>query len=325
MSTKLSIIIPCFNCASTVDEAVDSCFEQGFKVDEFEIIMVDDKSTDDTLSVISKLTAKYSNIRIYEHNKNRGGGAARNTAVKYTESEIIFCLDSDDILPQNTLLKMYELIKDNQYDGVGLHYSTKFKGVDKNNIDHIDTFSYVLERIPVISLLQRADVLCSLYSVFMFTKKAFNTAGGYPDSHGFDTQGFAWRFLTSNLKATVCPNTNYLHRVSFHESYYLKEANLGKVNFNWQQVLSEHFPIFTKETQDFIKNFPCQDFTRNIWVEFTNLPHIFSENYLDIIKNGYARTYISSDNIKAIRRSSPKGIYLRLKNRLINNYNAIFK
>jgi len=55
MSLKLSIIIPCYNCAETVEESVRSCFTQGFSKDEFEIVMVDYFSTDLTWDLLTKL------------------------------------------------------------------------------------------------------------------------------------------------------------------------------------------------------------------------------------------------------------------------------
>src|SRR5436190_906289 len=83
-------------------------------------------------------------------------------------------------------------------------------------------------------LLEKNGVLCPLYSTFMHTKKAFETVGGYPTEHGFDTQGFAWRFLAAGFTAYTCPDTSYYHRINYKLSYYLRETEQGKVNYNWK-------------------------------------------------------------------------------------------
>jgi glycosyltransferase involved in cell wall biosynthesis len=249
----LSIIIPCYNCESTLREAVDSCFSQ--ELDNFEIILVDDASKDNTKNIMLKLEDEHEEVKLFFHEKNKGGGATRNTAAQHAEGSVIFCLDSDDILPSRTLSKMFSFMKEKKADAVGIHRSIKFRGANKNDIERIDTFGYVGEKIPFQSLIEKNHVLCPLYSTFMITKEAFRITGGYPTTHGFDTQGFAWRFLMRGLTAYTCPDTEYLHRTHFHESYYLREYNAGKINYNWQQILEEFIVAFTPEIQEHIIHF----------------------------------------------------------------------
>jgi glycosyltransferase involved in cell wall biosynthesis len=266
---KLSIIIPTFNSARTVSEAVSSCFRQNLKENmiTFEIIMVDDGSKDTTPEFLRKIASEHKEIKIFFHTQNKGGGATRNTAISKSSGDVIFCLDSDDILPDGTLSRMYLFMEDKKKrglicDGVGLHRSIKFKGkfrgIDKKYIDRIDTFSYSGERIPFESLLQINNVLCPLYSVFMHTKEAFTLSGGYPENHGFDTQAFAWRFLASGLVAYTCPDAEYYHRLhprGFYASYYTREARSGRSNRNWFRILTEFLYLFDPEVKKFILSF----------------------------------------------------------------------
>jgi glycosyltransferase involved in cell wall biosynthesis len=316
---KLSIIIPCYNCINTLREAVDSCYTQGFNEDEFEIVMVDDSSTDETRKLIQQLSHEHSNIHIFFHNSNKGGGTTRNTAVSHTNNEVIFCLDSDDVLPPHTLDLMYQMLQSKKADGVGLHKSTKFIGTDINKIDHVDEFSYSGEIIPFESLLQNDGILCPLYSVFMFTKISFTKLGGYPTQHGFDTQGFAWRFLASGLTAYTCPNTNYMHRIQFHESYYLREQNQGNVNFNWQLILIEYLSVFSEEAQRLIINFDCSDFTKNLYVELKKLDQVFVVDYKKLLGTPKVKNslFIPSKQSSPIKRNSLKGIFLRIRAKII--------
>ena len=88
---KLSIIIPCYNCTSTLEEALSSVYTQNLTT-PFEVIMVNDGSTDSTLVLITELSKKYPYITYYNHEKNRGGGATRNTGIAKTTGDLIYCL-----------------------------------------------------------------------------------------------------------------------------------------------------------------------------------------------------------------------------------------
>jgi glycosyltransferase involved in cell wall biosynthesis len=318
MSLKLSIIIPCFNCQETLHEAVDSCYTQGFVPEEFEVVMVNDGSTDQTAVVMAEIAAKYSNVKLVSHNKNQGGGAARNTAVANSMSEVIFCLDSDDLLPPNTLNKMLAYLEEKKCDAVVFNTSINFIGSDLNNISHTVTMAKPGEKIIFTDLFQTPKAMCGLYQVFMFTKKAFYQTSGYPTEHSFDTQGFAWRFLAAGLVVYTCPGATYLLRVQFKESYYLREYNNGKNNFNWQLIFLEHNHLFSDQTQHFIKDFNCQDFTRDIFSELIAQPNILRDNYQDLIGQPQTRDTVFVQTKKPVARNSLFGFYLRSKKRVFN-------
>ena len=79
MSHKLSIIMPCYNCTATLEEALASIYTQELEM-PFEVVMVNDGSTDGTGQLIEELARRYAHIRYVSHDRNRGGGAARNNA-----------------------------------------------------------------------------------------------------------------------------------------------------------------------------------------------------------------------------------------------------
>jgi glycosyltransferase involved in cell wall biosynthesis len=315
---KLSIIIPCYNSSETLREAVASCYLQGFTVDEFEIILVDDASKDTTKELMGELASEYKNIRLFFHDQNQGGGATRNTAAREALASVIFCLDSDDLLPRDTLDKMFAYLQEKNCDAVCFHHSINFIGSDITNVSHGVTMVNPGEKIVFTDLFQTPEKMCALYQVFMITKSAFALSRGYPTTHGFDTQGFAWRFLAKNLVAYTCPDTTYLLRVQFKESYYLREYNSGKTNFNWQAIFIEHLHLFTDQTQEFILNFDCQDFTRDIFAELQLQDKILRDDYKDLLGKTQTRDTVSIQTKKPLARNSLFGFYLRVKNRLSN-------
>jgi len=105
-----SIIIPTYNRDDLIGSAIDSILNQKFK--EFEIIIVDDGSTDSTKEVISK----YTDARVkYIYQKNAERSAARNNGIKNAIGEYICFLDSDDQFKTNHLSTFYDEIKKNNH------------------------------------------------------------------------------------------------------------------------------------------------------------------------------------------------------------------
>lgn len=318
---KISIIIPCFNCEKTLEEAVSSCYLQGFVKEDFEIVLVDDCSEDNTIKIMQNIALKYNNVFLFFNTKNQGGGATRNTAVKNSKSEVIFCLDSDDILPPNTLLKMYNYLQEKKSDGVAFNYSIKFNCDDPNNINYIDRFQFTGEKIPIESLISNKNGSCPLHVVFMFTKHAFEIAGGYPTDHGFDTQGFAWRFLTAGLTAYTCPDTKYLHRINYGKSYYVRGSENGLINYYWQKILLENFNLLSKDAQKILLNFDCSNFTRNIFEEIKKTKKIFKKDYLNFVGKDNSYKGLLPKQLKPIKKNSARGIFMRISNKIKNIFN----
>lgn len=95
MKTPLiSIIIPTYNRAAYIGRAIRSV--QAQSVSDFEIIVVDDRSSDNTVEIVAALCAGDARLRWFQHPVNRGAQAARNTGIRAARGEWIAFLDSDD-------------------------------------------------------------------------------------------------------------------------------------------------------------------------------------------------------------------------------------
>lgn len=90
----VSIIIPAYNTALYIGRCLDSVCMQTYK--DIEIIVIDDASTDNTLSIINQYAKRDKRIKIIHHSENRGNGIGRNTAIKKSHGEYVLFVDSDD-------------------------------------------------------------------------------------------------------------------------------------------------------------------------------------------------------------------------------------
>lgn len=86
----ISYIVPAYKCEGFLDEMIGSIVEGNIEEGE-EIIIVNDKSTDNTLDIIRRWVSRHSFVHGFDHEVSRGGGAARNTAVRQVNNRSVFC------------------------------------------------------------------------------------------------------------------------------------------------------------------------------------------------------------------------------------------
>lgn len=104
---KLSIIIPMFNVAQYLEKCIGSVYTQEINEEEFEIIVVDDESPDNSLAVAKTLTKDKKNVTIISQ-KNKGLGGARNTGIQHATGTYLLFLDSDDWYLPDTVQKLLQ-------------------------------------------------------------------------------------------------------------------------------------------------------------------------------------------------------------------------
>ena len=100
----ISIIITCYNSASTIKRAIDSCLNQTYN--DIELVIIDDCSIDNSVEIIESY--KDNRIKLIKHEVNKGAGLARRTGTKNIKGEYTIFLDSDDYLATNTLEVLIE-------------------------------------------------------------------------------------------------------------------------------------------------------------------------------------------------------------------------
>lgn len=97
---KLSYIVTVYNTENMIARCMKSLLEQNLEEDEYEILLVDNGSTDNSGSVCDEYAAKYNNVRAL-HLENLGAGASRNSGIKAAKGEYIWYIDSDDLIEPN--------------------------------------------------------------------------------------------------------------------------------------------------------------------------------------------------------------------------------
>jgi glycosyltransferase involved in cell wall biosynthesis len=212
--------------------------ETNFNTDD-ELIIVNDCSTDDTAAVLNRLKTVYPGIKVITHIRNKGGGAARNTAVEDASNELLFCLDSDNILAVNSITPLKEHLYDTGADIASFQEMRYF-----NSDDCTDT-QYTWKFLPVTSL---KDFMADHKNPgssgnYLFTKKSWINAKGYPDYAGaLDTWGFCFNQLVSGSKMVSLSGSFYFHRYGT-ASYYIRDMNSRNMSIAALQIILPYYKM----------------------------------------------------------------------------------
>ena len=118
---KISIITVCWNSEKTIEDTIKSVLEQFY--DNYEYIIVDGKSTDDTLKIIKKFEKKFNGKLKFISEKDKGLYDAMNKGIKMASGDIIGIINSDDILANN---KVFEKIVNNIGNADGIYSDLVF-------------------------------------------------------------------------------------------------------------------------------------------------------------------------------------------------------
>src|SRR5690625_806428 len=110
---KASVIIPVYNTEKYIGEALRSIIHQD--LEDIEIIVINDGSTDDSLKIIQTVAEKDARIRIFSQ-ENKGLSESRNHGIETAGGEFIYFMDSDDILAPGTLSHCYRKCKEEKLD-----------------------------------------------------------------------------------------------------------------------------------------------------------------------------------------------------------------
>ncbi|MGZ9431924.1 glycosyltransferase family 2 protein [Mycoplasma sp. AC157] len=136
MKNKLSILIPCFNKSFFYKRLFRSLIEQTDK--RFDLIFLNDASTDNTLQDLNQFKDKYNNlfnIKIINLEKNSGIANARNILIQNCQTEYFLFIDPDDLITKKAISEFNKLLfSENKYDIITAHFSLIFKNIPILNL-----------------------------------------------------------------------------------------------------------------------------------------------------------------------------------------------
>ncbi len=229
----VSIIMPSYNQGQYLAEALDSVLAQTYT--NWECIIVDDGSHDNTKEVANSYSAKDSRIQ-YIYQENNGVSAARNNGVAHSKGDFILPLDGDDKLhPQFIELSLKEIVKDRNIRVV--YSDVQYFGI-RNDIYKLPDFS--------IEKLMGQNILCI---TALFRREDFDKTGGFNDNmrEGFEDWDF-WMSMFKDGEGTAykIPQVLFFYRikpVSRNNTAAKKNIDYGRIVWeNHREMFSKVYP-----------------------------------------------------------------------------------
>ena len=234
---KVSIIIPCYNQGKFIDEAVDSVLAQSYK--EFEIIIVNDGSTDELTSTVLR-TYNKDKTRVI-HTENQGLAAARNNGIKEAKGDYILPLDADDTIGL-TYLEQAVYLLDNRSD-LGIVYcrAQLFGAVETE---------WLLPRYSLEEILIDNVIFCSA----MFRKSDWESVGGYDPGmiYGWEDYEFWLSLIELGREVYQIPEILFSYRVTSDSMVRSKERWQKVAMF--KRIFKRHEKLFSENIEVWINS-----------------------------------------------------------------------
>ena len=260
----ISVVVPVYNMEKYVLECLDSIKNQVFK--DYEIIVVDDGSTDLSVDVIKKFSYSNSNIKIkIISQENSGVSAARNRGLKEACGEYVCFVDSDDVLAPQYLYEMYKvLIK----TGTGLVFCylkivynnydiSKYKYIDNgyiidNNVNILRKILYFKFTVGIGSFLVKKNILID--NDLKFTE-------GF--MYGEDKY-LIYKIVNNTPCIAICNSSLYIYRVRSGSAI----STINSRRIEATNLLHSLENYFEENNPDFAVEFKQYAAARSVW---TNL------------------------------------------------------
>lgn len=229
---RISVVIPCYNQAHYLPEAVESIVNQTYT--NWQCIIVNDGSSDNTGEVAGELIKKYSNHDIRLIEKSNGGVAdARNTGIDAAESDWVLLLDSDDMFERTFMQKAIDIIRREPKTDIVFANLQQF-GADSGEWIPDE---YSRETIPVKNTIPYAS---------LYRKELWHKVGGYDRVFGKVLQLEDWNFWISCSKhdpvVKRIPEKLFLYRVD-HQSMYHKMIK-PNIEVSWALLATCHPDLY---------------------------------------------------------------------------------
>ena len=308
---EISVIMPVFNCEKYLNEAIESVLNQSF--DDFEFICVDDGSTDNSLKILQDFEKKDNRIQVF-HQENKGGGAARNFALKKATGNYLLFIDSDDILYSDALEKTHELIKQKNVDFILFKAINYDSDVDKYFGEAYFTMDAIYDKVGnrVFSYDDLGEVMFKMSATpwgklynFDFIK---NCGAQFAEGIIFHDNLFFWDMLFASKKICFYNETLYVRRVHSNSIQESKDKRFLDIF----TALKGIFSVFIK--YGILNKYENHLYNWRVDLELFRFNQI-QDDYKDLFLEGYKEDLsdltdlAGYDNLMSILNEQNKNVY----------------
>ncbi len=228
---EVTIIVPCFNEALTVEKTIESLFNLNYPQNKISLLLIDDGSTDNTLEVLKKFENK-PNIQVFSKPNEGSKFSALNFGLSKTTTELVGCLDADSFVDREALKRIVPFFKDEEIMAVTPSIKVYEPHTILQYVQKVE-YSWGIFLRRMLSAIGALYVTPGPFSIFR--TKVFHDLGNYKEGHHTEDLELALRMQKHRYKIvnavdayvyTVAPRTlRPLHKQRVRWTYgFLKNA-----------------------------------------------------------------------------------------------------
>lgn len=297
MNIELTVAVPVYNVQKYLKRCIDSLIRN--KIENYEVLLVNDGSTDKSGEICDKYALKYDFIKVI-HQENRGLAEVRNVCIKNAKGKYISFIDSDDYIIDNTYSHLMDLIYEYEADILCFGVINLYEGI-KDNIKSINNYQ---EIITILSAKTALEEMLLPKHIDVITcnkiiKKSLYSNISYPSGKLYEDMFTNYKVIS---KAQKIISTNFKFYCYFH-----RNGSIGRMNFNYKTM---DLSVAVDEVFEYGKTF-CDGNINNLFVGklFWNI----------VVINFMIKSATYNDKfIKNIQKFGRKNIYKILSNKYIN-------
>lgn len=315
---KISVIVPIYNVEKYLNKSLDSLVNQ--TLEDIEIILVNDGSTDNSQSIIDKYKSEYPDKIISLQKTNGGMSDARNYGLEFATGEYISFIDSDDYVDKNMLEAMYKKAKEKDYEIVYCNTNIVYP----NNI--LKKQAELTTSTESLSLSDKKDLILNCYPVVWnkIYKKDFLLNVDLEEDGLFKKD--VW-FEDARMLYKLIPNTTSSAYVDGYFYNYIQRPK--SITYTYSERLNDIITNLDNIIDYYIKNNLYDEYKDEL--EYTYVRYMFATYIKRLAKckdyqifiNGYKNInkklsdkFPNYKKNKYLQNKSPKNIYLKNFNKL---------
>lgn len=199
----VSVVMPCYNAEKTIGAAIESILNLDYPKEMIEIIVVDDKSKDNSVKVVREYVKRYSNVRLIQHKQNCGNAAGTtNTGIKNAKYDYIAVADDDSTPERDALRKMIGFLQEDET--VGGVTCAVLAREPKSFMQKLQAIEYAIIAWSR-KLLDFVDAVYVTPGPFaLYKKKVLLEVGLFDTKNMTQDIEIVWRMLSHGYKARMC-------------------------------------------------------------------------------------------------------------------------
>jgi glycosyltransferase involved in cell wall biosynthesis len=206
---KVDVIIPAYNGARYLPFAVESVISQTFE--DWQIVLVDDGSTDNTADVIAPYQERLGAKLKYVRQENRGLPAARNTAIRNSKSELLALLDADDIWLPNRLSESVKVMAERPNAGLAYGLIAGIDPDDQLGSTWVGNLKHAEGRIAPYIYMRKVELPCPSMT---FRRRCVDEVGMFDESMRATEDRDLWLRIALKYEVAFIPKVIAYYRLS---------------------------------------------------------------------------------------------------------------